>query len=87
MTNRKIQYWVIPPDADAEFAACMEDVLEIYARPYNAAFPGWRKVSARPRRTKVDWAFEAHKARELVRRIDWQFTMALSNYSCVQCVE
>ena len=107
MTNRKIQYWVIPPDADAEFAACMEDVLEIYARPYNAAFPvvcmdeqpvqltketrepiaatrehprrvdyeykragtacifmfaeplsGWRNVSARPRRTKVDWALE-----------------------------
>ena len=107
MTNRKIQYWVIPPNADAEFAACMEDVLETYAQPYNAAFPvvcmdeqpvqltketrepiaatrkhprrvdyeyeragtacifmfaeplsGWRKVSARPRRTKVDWALE-----------------------------
>jgi len=28
MTKRKIQYWVIPPNADAEFAACMEDVLE-----------------------------------------------------------
>ena len=39
MTKRKIQYWVIPPDADAEFAACMEDVLETYAQPYNAAFP------------------------------------------------
>ncbi len=158
MTNRKIQYWVIPPNTDAEFAACMEDVLEIYARPYNAAFPvvcmdeqpvqltketrepiaatrkhprrvdyeyeragtacifmfaeplsGWRKVSARPRRTKVDWAiemeellrtryvgaekvilvcdnlnthtrgafyeaFEAQKARELVRRIDFHYT-------------
>ena len=107
MTKRKIQYWVIPPDADAEFAACMEDVLETYAQPYNAAFPvvcmdeqpvqltketrepiaattehpqrvdyeyeragtacifmfaeplsGWRKVSAQPRRTKVDWALE-----------------------------
>jgi len=107
MTNRKIQYWVIPPDADAEYAACMGDVLETYAQPYDAAFPvvcmdeqpvqltketrepiaatrehprrvdyeyeragtacifmfaeplsGWRKVSARPRRTKVDWAFE-----------------------------
>ncbi len=158
MTNRKIQYWVIPPDADAEFAACMEDVLETYAQPYNAAYPvvcmdeqpvqltketrepiaatrkhprrvdyeyeragtacifmfaeplsGWRKVSARPRRTKVDWAiemeellrtryvgaekvilvcdnlnthtrgafyeaFEAQKARELVRRIDFHYT-------------
>ena len=158
MTKRKIQYWVIPPDADAEFAACMEDVLGIYAQPYDAAFPvvcmdeqpvqltgetrqpiaatkehpqrvdyeyeragtacifmfaeplsGWRKVSARPRRTKVDWAFEieellrtryadaekvilvcdnlnthtrgafyetfeAKKARELVRRIEFHYT-------------
>jgi len=158
MTNRKIQYWVIPPNADAEFAASMEDVLETYAQPYDAAFPvvcmdeqpvqltketrepiaatrkhprrvdyeyeragtacifmfaeplsGWRMVSARPRRTKVDWAvemeellrtryadvekvklvcdnlnthtrgafyeaFEASKARELVRRIEFHFT-------------
>ena len=85
----------------------MEDVLEIYSQPYNAAFPiicmdeqpvqltketrepiaatrehplrvdyeyeragtacifmfaeplsGWRKVCARPRRTKIDWALE-----------------------------
>ena len=28
MTRRKIQYWVIPPEADAEFAAHMEEVLE-----------------------------------------------------------
>jgi len=158
MTNRRIQYWVIPPKADGEFAACMEDVLETYAQPYDAAFPvvcmdeqpvqltketrkpiaatrehprrvdyeyeragtacifmfaeplsGWRKVSARPRRTKVDWAlemeellgtryanvekvtlvcdnlnthtrgafyekFEAKKARELVRRIEFHYT-------------
>jgi len=158
MTKRKIQYWVIPPDANAEFAACMEDVLETYAQPHDAAFPivcmdeqpvqltketrepiaatrehpqrvdyeyeragtacifmfaeplsGWRKVSARPRRTKVDWAlemeellrtryvdaekvvlvcdnlnthtrgafyeaFEAKKARELVRRIEFHYT-------------
>jgi len=107
MTRRKIQYWVIPPDANSEFVACMEEVLETYAKPYNATFPvlcmdeqpvqlfketrvpipatknhprrvdyeyeragtacifmfaeslrGWRKVSVRPHRTKVDWAFE-----------------------------
>ena len=107
MTRRKIQYWVIPPTANSEFAACMEEVLETYAMPYDAAFPvlcmdeqpvqllketraaipaskdhprrvdyeferagtacifmftepkfGWRKVSVRPHRTKVDWAFE-----------------------------
>jgi hypothetical protein len=39
MTKRKIQYWVIPPQANSEFVACMEDVLETYARPYNRAFP------------------------------------------------
>jgi hypothetical protein len=39
MTNRKIQYWVIPPEADAEFAAQMEEVLETYAKPYDPACP------------------------------------------------
>jgi DDE superfamily endonuclease len=39
MTNRKIEYWVIPPDADAEFVAHMEEVLETYEKPYNPAVP------------------------------------------------
>lgn len=39
MTQRKIQYWVIPPDANGEFVACMEEVLETYAKPYDEAFP------------------------------------------------
>ena len=39
MTNRKIQYWVIPPEADAEFVAHMEEVLETYEKPYNPAIP------------------------------------------------
>ena len=30
MTKRMIEYWVIPPEQDAEFVACMEDVLETY---------------------------------------------------------
>lgn len=38
MTNRKMQYWVIPPEADAEFVANMEDVLETYAKPYIPCF-------------------------------------------------
>ena len=107
MTQRKLQYWVIPPDADGEFVACMENVLETYALPYNPAIPvlcmdeqpvqltketrspipatrtharrvdyeyeragtacvflfteplaGWREVTVRQRRTKVDWAQE-----------------------------
>jgi hypothetical protein len=30
---------VIPPKHNAEFVACMEDVLDIYERPYNPQFP------------------------------------------------
>ncbi len=107
MTNRKIQYWVIPPKSNGEFVACMENVLETYALPYNSSIPvlcmdeqpvqltkevrkpiratrrhakrldyeykragtasiflfaepliGWRHATARPRRTKIDWALE-----------------------------
>lgn len=107
MTKRKIQYWVIPPEADAEFVAHMENVLEVYARPFDPAHPvicmdeqpvqlvketrqeipgtkahakrvdyeyerngtasifmfaqplaGWRQATARPQRTKADWAQE-----------------------------
>lgn len=39
MTNRKIEYWVIPPEADAEFVAQMEAVLDVYARPYDPECP------------------------------------------------
>lgn len=107
MTKRKIEYWVIPPEADAEFVANMENVLETYARPYDPACPvicmdeqpvqlvketrrpipgtkghaqrvdyeyerngtasifmfceplaAWRQATARPQRTKSDWAQE-----------------------------
>ena len=107
MTQRKIQYWVIPPETDAEFVACMEEVLDTYEEPYDAQYPvlcmdeqpvqlhketrtpiaatkkhpvrvdyeyercgtasifmfteplaGWREVSVRPQRKKVDWAIE-----------------------------
>ena len=39
MTNRKIEYWVIPPKTDGEFVANMEDVLETYAKPYDPNCP------------------------------------------------
>lgn len=113
MTNRKIEYWVIPPESDAEFVASMEDVLEVYERPYDAGCPllnmdeqpvqlfketrtpipatathpkrvdyeyeragvanifmfteplaGWREVSVRQTKTKVDWAIEVARLLE-----------------------
>ena len=30
---------MIPPAADSEFVACMEDVLETYKTPYDKRFP------------------------------------------------
>lgn len=39
MTKRKIEYWVIPPEADAEFVANMEEVLETYGKPYDPRHP------------------------------------------------
>jgi len=39
MTKRKIEYWVIPPDQDAEFVACMEEVLETYEKAYDSDCP------------------------------------------------
>jgi hypothetical protein len=34
-----IEYWVIPPDQNAEFVACMEEVLETYAKAYDPQQP------------------------------------------------
>jgi hypothetical protein len=39
MTKRKIAYWVIPPEQDAECVACMEEVLETYAAAYDPKSP------------------------------------------------
>ena len=39
MTKRKIAYWVIPPEQDAECVACMEEVLETYAEAYDPKHP------------------------------------------------
>lgn len=33
------QMWCIPPLASGEFVAAMEDVLEVYERPYDPAYP------------------------------------------------
>ena len=33
------QQWCIPPEANAAFVCAMEDVLEVYKRPYNPEEP------------------------------------------------
>ncbi len=34
-----VQEWCIPKEQSAEFVACMEDVLEVYSRPYDERYP------------------------------------------------
>ncbi len=33
------EYWCIPPKENAEFVACMDDVLHVYSMPYNPDVP------------------------------------------------
>ena len=33
------KYWCIPPEQNAEFVAKMEDILSVYCRPYDEAYP------------------------------------------------
>lgn len=35
ISRRMNAYWAIPPQQDAEFVAAMEEVLEVYAKPYH----------------------------------------------------
>jgi len=39
MTSRTMQYGVSPPAANGACVACMENVLETYAQPYDARLP------------------------------------------------
>lgn len=34
-------YWCIPPREDADFVACMEDILDVYQLPYHPQYPVW----------------------------------------------
>ena len=35
------EYWCIPPKEDADFVACMEDILDLYQQPYDPSRPLW----------------------------------------------
>ncbi|MBQ9461883.1 MAG: IS630 family transposase [Clostridia bacterium] len=39
MRPHKSDYWCLPAKADADFVAAMEDVLDVYERPYDAMRP------------------------------------------------
>lgn len=72
MNSRKIQYWVIPPKNDAEFVANMEEVLEIYEKPYDKNHPvicmDEQPVQLIRERRQPRPATESHP-----RRIDYEY--------------
>ena len=75
MTKRKIQYWVIPLECDAEFAASMEDVLSIYERPYNAAIPVLC-MDEQPVQLVKEFKTPLQATAKHARRVDYEYERA-----------
>ena len=72
MTRRKIQYWVIPPEANSEFVACMENVLDTYAQPYDADFPVLC-VDEQPVQLLKETCVPIAASRQHPRRVDYEY--------------
>ena len=75
MTKRKIQYWVIPPEANSEFVANMEDVLETYAKPYDAAFPVVC-MDEQPVQLLKETRIPIPASKDHARRVDYEYERA-----------
>ena len=72
MTRRKIQYWVIPPEANSEFVACMENVLDTYAQPYDAYFPVLC-MDEQPVQLLKETRVPIAASRQHPRRVDYEY--------------
>lgn len=75
MTQRKIEYRVVPPDADAEFVAGMEDVPETYEKPYDPACPVIR-MDEQPVRSIKETRVPIAGTGEHPRRVDYEYERA-----------
>jgi len=75
MSNRKIQYWVIPPEADGEFVAHMEEVLEIYAKPYDPMRPVLC-MDEQPVQLLKETRVPIPASRRHAKRIDYEYERA-----------
>ncbi len=75
MTRRKIQYWVIPPEEDAEFVANMEAVLETYERPYQRHHPVIC-MDEQPVQLVRETRHPVKATRSHARRVDYEYERA-----------
>ena len=75
MTNRKIEYWVIPPEADGEFVAHMEEVLETYAKPYDPKRPVLC-MDEQPVQLLKETRVPIPATRQHAKRVDYEYERA-----------
>ncbi len=75
MTKRKIQYWVIPPEVNSEFVACMENVLHTYAQPYDERFPVLC-MDEQPVQLLKETRVPIAATRKHARRVDYEYERA-----------
>ncbi|HJZ94645.1 MAG TPA: IS630 family transposase [Gemmataceae bacterium] len=75
MTGRKVQYWVIPPKANSEFVAAMENVLETYAQPYDPRFPVLT-MDEQPVQLLRETRQPVPATRDRPRRVDYEYERA-----------
>jgi hypothetical protein len=70
-----IAYWVIPPKADSEFAASMEQVLDAYARPYDSRYPVLC-MDEQPIQSLKETREPIAGTKEHPRRVDYEYERA-----------
>jgi hypothetical protein len=75
MTKRKIDYWVIPPQADGEFVAAMEEVLETYVQPYDCLRPVVC-MDEQPIQLLKETRVPIAATRDHPRRVDYEYERA-----------
>lgn len=75
MTQRKIQYWVIPPESNGEFVANMEDVLETYSLPYDPKRPVLC-MDEQPVQLHKDVKSPIEGTKTRPRRVDYEYERA-----------
>jgi len=67
-----IEYWVIPPEADAEFVANMEEVLDVYERPYDRDYPVVC-MDEQPVQLLKETRVPIKATKEHARRVDYEY--------------
>ena len=75
MTQRKIQYWVIPPKQNGEFVAHMEYVLDTYSQPYDPRFPVLA-MDEQPVQLLEDTRVPIPATKKHARRVDYEYGRA-----------